>query len=375
MQAVGEVVDFPSHEHKRINVLRRYDILDSPPDGSFDRITALAANLFDVPIAIISLVDTDRIWFKSHHGLEVEEIGRDLGLCASCIMQNTPWVLTDAKTDVRSLSNPLVAGEFGLRFYVGIPLQTHDGYNLGTLCVIDKNPREVTEREKSQLADLASVVMDEIELRLSARTTVAQLQKVIAEKELMAREVDHRAMNGLQVVASLLKLQVREVEGLAAEQLSLAANRVAAIGRAHQHIFQTQAPGRADCLEYLKRLSVDLAGVLNINDLTVDGPTAQIATEFIVPLGLIVTELVSNASKNGAKNIQISLSAHSSERYALSITDDGKGLPDNFDPTKTNGLGMKVVSAMVSRLNGELLFNSNDNVHHGAKFTVLFGAK
>jgi two-component sensor histidine kinase len=375
MQAVSEVVDFPSNEHKRISVLRRYDILDSPPDGSFDRITALAANLFDVPIAIISLVDTDRIWFKSHHGLEVEEIGRDLGLCASCIMQDTPWVLTDAKSDVRSLSNPLVAGEFGLRFYLGIPLQTHDGYNLGTLCVIDKRPREVTEREKSQLADLASVVMDEIELRLSARTTVAQLQKVVAEKELMAREVDHRAMNGLQVVASLLKLQGREVEGLAAEQLTLAANRVAAIGRAHQHIFQTQAPGRADCLEYLKRLTVDLAGVLNINDLTVDGPTAQIATEFIVPLGLIVTELVSNAAKNGAKNIQISLTSHSSERYALSVTDDGKGLPDNFDPTKTNGLGMKVVNAMVSRLNGELLFNSNNHAQRGVKFTVLFGAK
>ena len=301
MQVVGEIGDFPSREHNRISALRRYDILDSPPDGAFDRITALAANLFDVPIAIISLVDTDRVWFKSHHGLEVEEIGRDPGLCASCILQDTPWVLTDAKTDIRSLANPLVAGEFGLRFYMGVPLQTHDGYNLGTLCVIDKSPREVTEREKSQLADLASVVMDEIELRLSARTTVAQLQKVIAEKELMAREVDHRAMNGLQVVASLLKLQVREVEGLAADQLTLASNRVAAIGRAHQHIFQTQAPGRADCLEYLKRLCVDLAGVLNINDLTVDGPTAQIATEFIVPLGLIVTELVSNAAKKWRK--------------------------------------------------------------------------
>ncbi|HUP81405.1 MAG TPA: histidine kinase dimerization/phosphoacceptor domain -containing protein, partial [Pirellula sp.] len=347
MQVVGEIGDFPSREHNRINALRRYDILDSPPDGSFDRITALAANLFGVPISIISLVDTDRIWFKSHHGLEVEEIDRDLGLCASCIMQNTPWVLTDAKIDVRSLANPLVAGEFGLRFYLGVPLQTHDGYNLGTLCVIDKRPREVTEREISQLTDLASVVMDEIELRLSARATVAQLQKVIAEKELMAREVDHRAMNGLQVVASLLKLQVREAEGVAAEQLTLAANRVAAIGRAHQHIFQTQEPGRADCLEYLKRLCNDLSGVLNINDLTVDGSTEQIATESIVPLGLIVTELVSNAAKNGAKSIQISLNAHSSERNAISVTDDGQGLPFDFDPTKSVGLGMKVILAMV----------------------------
>ena len=120
---------------------------------------------------------------------------------------------------------------------------------------------------------------------------------------------------------------------------------------------------------------MDLAGFLNINDLTVDGPTAQIATEFIVPLGLIVTELVSNAAKNGAKNIQISLTPHSSDRHALSVADDGTGLPENFDPSKTTGLGMKVISAMVSRLNGELLFSSNDNANRGVKFTVLFGAE
>ena len=182
MAAVADVVVFPDDESRRIGVLRRYDILDSPPDGSFDRITDLAPNLFEVPLSIISLVDTDRIWFKSHHGLDVEEIGRDLGLCASCILQEAPWVVTDAKTDVRALANPLVAGEFGLRFYLGVPLRTHDGYNLGTLCVIGKQPREVTEREKSRLTDLASVVMDEIELRLSARSTVAQLQKSLRKK-------------------------------------------------------------------------------------------------------------------------------------------------------------------------------------------------
>src|SRR4028118_1963947 len=92
-------------EQRRLDELRRYDILDTPPDGAFDRITALAASLFGAPISIISMVDSDRIWFKSHHGIDVDQIGRDPGLCASAIVHDGPWVLTDAKNDVRSLAN------------------------------------------------------------------------------------------------------------------------------------------------------------------------------------------------------------------------------------------------------------------------------
>ncbi|AOO82275.1 hypothetical protein [Bosea vaviloviae] len=103
-------------EAARLAAIRRYDILDTPPDGAFDRVKAIAARLFQVPIAIISIVDHDRIWFKSHHGLEVKEIDRVPDLCSSAILQVEPWVLLDAKSDPRSLSNPLVAGEFGLRF-------------------------------------------------------------------------------------------------------------------------------------------------------------------------------------------------------------------------------------------------------------------
>ena len=116
--------------------MRRYDILDTPPDGAFDRITALASRIMRVPVAIVSIVDHDRIWFKSHHGLDIEQIDRDLGLCASCILQDGPWVVNNAKTDPRALANPLVAGEFGAQFYLGIPLRTADGFNLGTLCVL-----------------------------------------------------------------------------------------------------------------------------------------------------------------------------------------------------------------------------------------------
>ncbi|MDZ7801110.1 MAG: sensor domain-containing diguanylate cyclase [Trueperaceae bacterium] len=156
-------------ERSRIDALQRYRILDTPPDGAFDRVTALVANLLDVPISIVSLVDTDRIWFKSSHGLDVEDTGRDPGLCASAVLQDVPYVVEDAVVDPRALTNPLVAGEFGLRFYAGVPLRTRDGHNLGMLAAIDVEPRTLSPRELRILQDLAAVVMDEMELRLSAR--------------------------------------------------------------------------------------------------------------------------------------------------------------------------------------------------------------
>lgn len=162
----------PANEHERLAAVRRYNVLDTPPDGAFERVTALAARLFDVPIAIVSIVDQDRIWFKSHHGIDVSEIDRDPGLCASAILQGEPWVVTDASVDPRTLANPLVAGALGLRFYLGAPLTTADGYNLGTLCVIDKRPRTVSASDIATITDLAVMVVDELELRLAAQRTI-----------------------------------------------------------------------------------------------------------------------------------------------------------------------------------------------------------
>lgn len=161
-----------SIEEKRIQVLRSYDILDTPPDGTFDHITRMAAEILDMPIAIVSLVDTDRIWFKSKFGIDVQEIEREPGLCASAILSNDIYLVEDAKKDIRTLSNPLVAGSFGLRFYSAAPLTTRDGYNLGTLCVIDKRARKFSDKKKKVLRDLADLVVQQMELRLEARTAV-----------------------------------------------------------------------------------------------------------------------------------------------------------------------------------------------------------
>lgn len=159
-------------ELARLAALRRYDILDSPPDGAFDRVCALAARIFEVPIATVSVVDEDRIWFKARQGLDVVQIPRELGLCASAILHDAPYVVAHAATDPRTAGHSLVSGELGVRFYAAVPFTTSDGHRLGTLNVIDTQPRDVTEQEIRTLRDLAAIVTDELELRLAAMRQV-----------------------------------------------------------------------------------------------------------------------------------------------------------------------------------------------------------
>lgn len=165
-------------DEKRLEVLKKYNILDTPPDGAFDKITALASKIFKVPIAIISLVDKDRIWFKSHHGLSIRQINRDPGLCASAILSDDLYIVENAKEDTRTLTNPLVAGDFGLRFYAAVPLQTDGNYNLGTLCIIDKAPRKLTMEERDILKDLGDLVMKEMNMRLAAREASQNVKSI-----------------------------------------------------------------------------------------------------------------------------------------------------------------------------------------------------
>jgi tRNA A-37 threonylcarbamoyl transferase component Bud32 len=155
-----------TQEEARMAAVHRYRILDTLPDGSFDRVVAVAARMFAVPVAIVSIVDHDRIWFKARYGTDVEQIGRDPGLCASAILQDEAWVVESAATDPRTLANPLVAGEAGMQFYAGVPLRTPDGYNLGTLCVLDQKPREFADDDIKMLENLAAIVMNDLELRL-----------------------------------------------------------------------------------------------------------------------------------------------------------------------------------------------------------------
>jgi len=189
------------NESQRMRAVRRYDILDTAPEPAFDRITALAAHLLQTPIAIISIVDSDRIWFKSHYGTDLSQTGRDPGLCASAVFQTTPWVIADARGDPRTSAHPLVTGEFGLRFYAAAPLATGDGHNLGTLCIIDRLPRDIGQAELAILRDLAALVMDRLELRLATECMSdldrILLQRALADEERAEEAAKHDSLTGL----------------------------------------------------------------------------------------------------------------------------------------------------------------------------------
>jgi len=154
-----------SEEECRLEELKSFDILDTLPDPSFDRITLLAKTVFQTPIALISFVDANRQWFKSEHGLGISETPREHAFCHYTIQQNEPLIIEDATLDPRTRDNPLVTGDPFIRFYAGAPLLTRNGYKLGSLCIIDRKPQSLDMDKTTVLQTLAAMVVDEMELR------------------------------------------------------------------------------------------------------------------------------------------------------------------------------------------------------------------
>eukprot|EP01037_Dinobryon_pediforme_P012534 gene12534-12623_t len=157
-------------EAARLEALYRYNVLDTRPEEGFDRITRLAKTVMNTPIVLISLVDRERQWFKSRIGLGIEQSPRDISFCTHAIKSADPLIVCDAAVDPIFQSNPFVAGPPNVRFYMGVPLRTHDNFNIGTLCLIDMVPRVPRPEQVAVMQDLAGLVVDELELRQIADT-------------------------------------------------------------------------------------------------------------------------------------------------------------------------------------------------------------
>lgn len=159
----------PKNEKKRLEVLWQYDVLDTIPEQVFNDLADLAANICEAPVALITLVDDKRQWFKAKSGISVSETSRDVSFCAHAILHDELFIVPDATKDIRFADNPLVISEPKIRFYAGAPLITPDGHALGTLCVIDKVPRELRPDQKRALEILSRHVMTQLELRRHSR--------------------------------------------------------------------------------------------------------------------------------------------------------------------------------------------------------------
>ena len=194
----------PFNEIYRLQALHDLKILDTPPEERFDRIIRLAIRLFDVPIALVSLVDANRQWFKSCYGLDISESSRDISFCAHAILADDILLIPDALADERFYDNPFVTNDPFIRFYAGCPLVGLDGNKLGTLCIIDRRPREFSQEDLASLRDLAKMVEKELmsatldRAMLTIRDSEVQkhqlLEEINSQKELTNTLFEHCAV-------------------------------------------------------------------------------------------------------------------------------------------------------------------------------------
>jgi len=193
-----------SAESARVAALDRYAILDTEPERTFDDLVVLAAHVCRTPIAMLSLVDDHRQWFKSKVGVEIRETPRESSFCAHAIQQRDLFIVPDAQNDERFRDNPMVLGEPHIRFYAGAPLLNEDGFALGTLCVVDRQPRELDEAQKEALLSLSRLSLVQMELRQNLRLLKEALNDRTREEH--ARELELKRLEEKLVRVLGLKL-------------------------------------------------------------------------------------------------------------------------------------------------------------------------
>lgn len=197
-----------TNENARLAELHRYRILDTAPEKAFDDLTSLASQVAGTPIALMTLVDSDRQWFKSRVGISAQETSRDISVCAHAIRQEDLFVVRDATQDARFSHNPLVQSDPRIRFYAGIPLITGEGYALGTLCVIDRVPRQLTDTQEEALRALGRQAEAQLELRRNLEELKQALQerdKAEQDREALIRELQS-ALDNVHKLTGLMPL-------------------------------------------------------------------------------------------------------------------------------------------------------------------------
>lgn len=381
-----------SIEEERIKALNRYEILDTPPDIIFDKLTSLAAKLFNVPIAIISIVDKDRIWFKSKYGVDIQEVSRDIGLCAKAVLADGLYTVEDTFADPEIALNPIKLGDIDLRFYAALPLKTTDNFNLGAFCLIDKEPREFGPEEEAILSDLRDIVMSQIELKLQSRLIAIQHNQIL-------NTTAHDLKNPLTTIpvrADLIKLKKNDPEMVdkMCEQIKAASLNMVRI------IDELLLSGTAEAGKVqLLFIKLNLSSLIN-NVISMNLPLAERKNQTLnfLPesdvvltgdegkLSEILDNLINNAIKYSPANTHIEVRVKKSlDKVLIMVKDEGQGLTDDdknrlyqrftrlsAQPTggeNSTGLGLSIVRVLVEAHEGRIWAESEGH-GKGSTFTV-----
>ena len=382
----------PENESERQANLDLYEILDTFPEEAFDAITSIAAHICGTPIALISLIDKDRQWFKSHHGLAVSETPRDFSFCAHAILDpDQLFVVEDAQLDNRFFDNPLSTGDPNVIFYAGAPLVSREGFPLGTLCVIDNKPHTLNSDQRKALADLSNQVIAQMELR----RIVKELKSKNDELSRYAHLISHDLRSPMQSIYQLSKIIAKESEGNLSEKADKA------LGQLQKKAFQSQElvdgilkhslageqaykPEKIQLDQFINEL-VEFCSPPSDIQITTEISVSEIVSDSII-LHQILQNLISNAIKYNDKPqglIRIVANANESE-ITFEVIDNGPGIPEKFHErifgmfqtlshadrfgNKGTGIGLHTVKNLVVLLGGNITIEST--IGEGSTFKV-----
>lgn len=339
------IADRQPQETARLNALRGLDILDSPRELAFDEVVDLAAKLCGTPISVINLIDAHRQWFKAETGLGVRETPLDTSICAHAILEGDFVEIPDTLADPRMNDNPLCLAAPGLRFYAGAVLRTADGYPVGTLCVLDHAPNQLTDLQRVTLKVLAAQVMAQLNLRLALRT-----------EELLRKEIDHRVKNSLQMVMSFAQLQRKIVDPSADAALLAVVQQIGAVALLHDVLSHKNHHAEIDVAEFLTKLVAVLQR-------TLPGPVkikSNFQTLIACPdvgssLGVIINELITNSIKHSfvsdEPGIITVIGMVEDAFYRITCSDNGSVTGPG---SPSGGLGALIMDAAIQKIGGKL---------------------
>lgn len=382
----------PKNEHNRIRKLDSYKILDTEAEQQFDDLTKLAAQIFDVPICLVTLIDENRQWFKSKVGLDISETSREVSFCQYAIMGEDLMEVEDANLDQRFKDNPLVTGKPKIRFYAGAPLVDDDGYVLGTLCVIDQKPKKLDQDQKIALRALARTVI-----------RIVQYRKTNAAKDVFLSNFSHEIRTPLNAISGftdlLNKTSLTEEQAtyngiisLASRNLIVLINDVLDVSKIESGKLELEQKPFSikQLLEDVVKLQASSASEKNLKLFSViDHEIPELVLGDQTRLLQILINLVSNAIKftDAGGNIELKVSAEAIDENEVSllfvVKDTGIGIEEcklkdifkRFTQAETStarkyggtGLGLNIVKMLVELHKGKISVESEMGV--GSKFS------
>ena len=389
-------------ENERLKSLKSYSIIDTLPEADYDDITTIAAGICNTPISLVTLIDDDRQWFKSHYGLNATETPRDFSFCAHAINEpDTLFEIQDSRKDERFYDNPFVTGEPNIIFYAGVPLIGEDGLPLGTLCVIDHKPKLLNEVQKKSLKSLAQQVTKLLELRknkIELEESVKTIQQANTDLEKFAYIAAHDLRSPLCNIISLTKMfsdiygSSMEAEGL--EIIELIENSSKTLNKLIEGLLEYSKSDKViqeNKLDLsISELKSDIISLLTYDDSCQITFTSELDSIYTNKTALeqILINLVANAIKYNDKpisKIEIKITEENNF-YKFSVNDNGPGiLPEHHDKIfeifstvsksdkfgdRGNGIGLATVKKLVELLNGKISVESEIGKSTNFIFTI-----